>query len=173
MSPAAAALDPAVRQALANLRLLVFDFDGVFTDNMVYVSEDGTESVRCCRSDGLGLARLRPLGVALAVLSTEVNPVVSRRCAKLRLDCRQGCEDKAAELARLAAGLAVPLSATAFLGNDSNDLPAMTLVGLPVAVADAWPAARAAARLVTSRPGGHGAVRELCDLICECREAQA
>ena len=91
------------------VRLVVFDFDGVFTDNTVLVASDGTESVRCWRSDGLGLRMLRELGLQLFVLSTETNPVVAVRCAKLELPCRQGCADKAAALAELAAARGLSL----------------------------------------------------------------
>jgi 3-deoxy-D-manno-octulosonate 8-phosphate phosphatase (KDO 8-P phosphatase) len=75
---------------MARVRLAVFDFDGVLTDNRVYVFEDGREAVACWRSDGFGLVRLQQTGVRVMVLSTEVNPVVSARCRKLKLDCVQG-----------------------------------------------------------------------------------
>lgn len=70
----------------ASTKGIVFDFDGVFTDNSVIVSQDGTESVICSRSDGLGLSKLRALGIPCTVISTETNPVVSKRCEKLRID---------------------------------------------------------------------------------------
>jgi len=81
---------------LSKVRLIFFDFDGVFTDNTVYVSQDGVETVRCWRSDGLGLTRLRKVGVQAFIISTETNPVVSARAHKLKLPCKQGVEDKAA-----------------------------------------------------------------------------
>src|SRR5258706_14480 len=80
--------------AFARVRLVVFDFDGVFTDNTVYVSQDGVESVRCWRSDGLGITRLKQAGVDTAIVSTETNPVVGARGRKLGMRCIQGCEDK-------------------------------------------------------------------------------
>jgi 3-deoxy-D-manno-octulosonate 8-phosphate phosphatase (KDO 8-P phosphatase) len=86
-------LDPALRERLRLVRLVAFDFDGVFTDNAVYVSQDGTEAVRCVRSDGLGLQALTALGVATVIISTETNPVVGARSRKLSVRCIQVCED--------------------------------------------------------------------------------
>ncbi len=153
------------------VRLVVFDFDGVFTDNTVLVASDGTESVRCWRSDGLGLRALRDHGVELFVLSTETNPVVSVRCAKLGLPCRQGCEDKAAALAELASARGFPLGDVAYVGNDINDLACLERVGLPVIVADAHPSVLGVARWRTAARGGRGAVREVCDELVRVRRA--
>ena len=156
---------------LAQIELVVFDFDGVFTDNTVYVSQDGTESVRCWRGDGLGLARLRALGVGTVVLSTEANPVVSARCRKLGVEAVQGCADKRVELLEVLERMTVTPRRTCFLGNDVNDVGCLELVGLPAVVADAHPSVIPLARLVTSEGGGRGAVRELCDLIADAVEA--
>jgi len=156
---------------LRAVRAVVFDFDGVFTDNTVLVSEDGIESVRCWRGDGLGLARLRAAGVVAHVLSTEVNPVVSARCAKLSIDVVQGCEDKAASLVTLLGGLGVSHDEACFVGNDVNDAGCLSAVGLPIVVADAHPDVRALARLRTTARGGYGAVREVCDLIADAHQA--
>ena len=147
------------------LELVVFDFDGVMTDNAVWVGEDGREAVRADRGDGWGLARVRDAGVAMAVLSTEANPVVAARCAKLRIPCVQDAADKAAALRGLLEERRVDPARAAYVGNDVNDLEALRMVGLPVVVGDAHPDAAAAARLVLTRPGGHGAVREFCDLL--------
>lgn len=154
---------------MRQLRLVVFDFDGVFTDNMVYVFEDGREAVRCSRSEGFGLRKLEKLGIDLVVLSTEPNPVVSARCRKLKLRCIQNCDDKRAALDGLLREKGVTLEETAYLGNDINDLPCLTVVGLPVVVQDAHPDVLPHARYRTRLPGGHGAVRELCDLIAAVR----
>ena len=157
------------------LGLVVFDFDGVMTDNTVLVDQDGREAVLANRGDGWGIARLTEAHVPVAVLSTEMNPVVAARCAKLGIPCLQGAADKATALRSLIAEHGTRTEYVVYVGNDVNDLPAMELAGFPVAVADSHPHAVAAARLVLSRPGGHGAVRELCDLILatlEKREAQ-
>lgn len=163
--------DPMATESLAAVRLLVLDFDGVMTDNAVLVSDSGTEAVRCSRSDGLGLARLRDAGVDVLVLSTESNPVVTARCRKLGLDCVQGCGDKRGVLERIAAERGLAASHIAYVGNDVNDLGCLRWAGVPVAVADAWPDVRAVARLVTTRPGGAGAVREVADWILAARTA--
>jgi N-acylneuraminate cytidylyltransferase len=149
--------------------LVVFDFDGVMTDNTVSVNEDGREAVTCSRGDGMGLAALKDAGVHLGVLSSETNGVVSARCEKLGIPCRQALEDKGAALRDLAAETGVPLDRVVFVGNDRNDLECMQLAGLAVAVADAHPAALQRAHWVLSKKGGRGAVRELCDQLLEMR----
>jgi YrbI family 3-deoxy-D-manno-octulosonate 8-phosphate phosphatase len=149
------------------LELVVFDFDGVMTDNTVLVGGDGDEAVYCHRGDGWGIARLRDAGVPMLVLSTETHGVVAARCAKLGIECVQGLADKAAALRKLTAEREIDLAYVAYVGNDVNDLECLESVGLPVAVADADPEVRAAARVLLSRPGGHGAVREFCDRVLE------
>lgn len=150
---------------LRSLKLVIFDFDGVFTDNVVYVSQAGTETIRCSRSDGLGIARLRDVGVANMIVSTEVNPVVSVRAEKLKMECRQGVVDKAAAVKEISRETGIALEQIAFLGNDINDIPAFGLVGLPIGVADSYPEIYPYISCRTERRGGEGAVRELCDLI--------
>jgi 3-deoxy-D-manno-octulosonate 8-phosphate phosphatase (KDO 8-P phosphatase) len=156
---------PGVAADLAAVRLVVFDFVGVFTDNTVYVAEDGTESVRCWRGDGLGLTAVQRLGLQVLILSTEVNPVVTARSRKLRVECVQGCEDKRARLEAIVRERGLTLEQVAYVGNDVNDLGCLEAVGLPVVVGDAHPSVLSAARLRTERPGGRGAVREVCDLL--------
>ncbi len=162
--------DAAFQAKLQSIRLVVFDFDGVFTDNTVYVQQDGTESVRCWRSDGLGLARLKRVNVETAIVSTETNPVVKARARKLSMRCMQGCDDKLATLHTLARELGIPLDLVAFVGNDANDLACLNAVGLPIVVHDAHADVVAAAQYRTGTPGGRGAVREVCDLIAAARE---
>lgn len=147
--------------------LVVFDFDGVFTDNRVWVDQDGVESVACHRGDGMGLALLRTKGIEAAVLSTETNPVVGERCQKLGLRYQQGLEDKAAAMRSLAEEKQVDLKNTIYLGNDINDLECMKQAGFGVAVADSHPVVIAQADMVLKMRGGYGAVRELCDLIIQ------
>jgi len=161
-NPALAEADHAL---LGTLRCAAFDFDGVFTDNAVYVSEAGQETVRCTRADGIGLERLRSIGVHAVVISTEVNPVVSARCRKLKLPCVQGCEDKVAALVTFLAEIQVPMEKASFLGNDVNDAALLRAVGFPAVVADASPEVIPLARFRTLLPGGYGAVREFCDLV--------
>lgn len=156
-------------RALAEVDLIAFDFDGVFTDNSVYVSQDGVESVRCCRSDGLGLSGVRKAGVRTIIISTETNPVVGARATKLNVDYEQAVEDKAQAIRALCDKFAVPLARTMFVGNDVNDMPALAIVGVPVSVADAYPELTEVVRFQTKRAGGHGAVREICDRVLAAR----
>ncbi len=147
------------------LELVVFDFDGVITDNGVTVSSDGTETVRCDRRDSLGIASLRKLGIPMLVLSTESNQVVRYRCDKLHLECLHGIDDKGATLRNVLADRGIRPAGVAYVGNDVNDLDCLQLVGLPVAVGDAHPQVLKASKLLLTRPGGCGAVREFCEQV--------
>lgn len=153
------------KNIFAPVQLIVFDFDGVFTDNTVHVTQEGLESVRCWRSDGLGLARVNSVGVQTFIISTETNPVVTARANKLKLPCRQGVEDKAEVILETCRELGVEPEATMFVGNDINDIPAFRCIGVPVAVADAYPEVYPHVLYRTKKPGGFGAVREVCDLV--------
>jgi N-acylneuraminate cytidylyltransferase len=148
---------------------VITDFDGVHTDDSATVAEDGRESVRVSRTDGLGVERLRSVGIPLLIVSKEINRVVQARAAKLGVEVRYGVEDKRQVVHDWLAARQLNADRAAYLGNDVNDLGPMALVGWPVAVADAHPAVRRAARVVLARSGGHGAVRELCDLVVEHR----
>ena len=150
---------------LAAIRFVAFDFDGVFTDDAVYVSQDGTEMVRCWRGDGLGLRKLDGLAIGTAILSTETNPVVGHRARKMRIACYQALEDKRARLESLSAELGIPLDAFAYVGNDINDLGCLAAVRVPIAPRNAHADVLAHVRYRTDTPGGHGAVREVCDAI--------
>jgi 3-deoxy-D-manno-octulosonate 8-phosphate phosphatase (KDO 8-P phosphatase) len=157
---------------LTTLRLVVFDFDGVFTDNRVYVDQDGRESVCCSRADGLGLRRLDTLGVDYLILSSESNPVVSLRAEKLAVRCLQGLDDKLSALKLELDRLGLNAAQTAYVGNDINDRDCLDFVGLPMVVADAHPEVLSLGRYRTRRGGGQGAVREICDLIYAVRGGQ-
>jgi N-acylneuraminate cytidylyltransferase len=149
---------------------VITDFDGVHTDDSVTVAQDGRESVRVSRADGLGVELLRSVGIPMLIVSKEVNPVVQARAAKLGVELRHSVEDKRRVVADWLAARQIPSDRAAYLGNDVHDLGPMGLVGWPVAVADAHPAVQQAARLVLARPGGYGAVRELCDLVVDYRQ---
>jgi len=147
------------------VRLLVMDFDGVLTDNRVWVDQDGREAVMAYRSDSMGLKRLMAHGVETLILSTEVNRVVAARAQKMGVPVLHGVDDKAERLRQYLAEKQIDPQTVVFLGNDFNDTPCFPLVGCAVAVADAQPEALREADLVLERPGNHGAVRELCDLL--------
>lgn len=147
------------------VKAVVTDFDGVHTDDTAIVDADGGERVRVSREDGMGVSLLRSAGVPMLILSTEVNPVVRARADKLRVPVLHGLDDKAAALRTWASAQDIDLADIAYLGNDVNDLPAMSLVGWPVAVANAHPRVLEAARVVLTREGGRGAVRELVERV--------
>lgn len=157
------------RARLRGVRLLVLDFDGVMTDNRVLVLEDGREAVACSRGDGMGIGLLKASGVPVAVISKEQNPVVSARCRKLDIPCLQGIDDKLSEFRQMIAAYGLEPAQVAYMGNDVNDLTCMAAAGVAIAPADAHPDALRAAELVTSAPGGLGAVREVCDLLIAAR----
>jgi N-acylneuraminate cytidylyltransferase len=147
-------------------KLLVLDFDGVLTDNRVWMDEAGLESVVFDRGDGMGVRLLREAGgVDLLVLSTEENPIVAARCRKLKIPFRQALVDKRTALLDWVAEHGIDLADVAYVGNDVNDLGCLEVAGLAVAVADSHPDVLAAAHVVLTRPGGRGAVREICDLV--------
>lgn len=163
--PSDPGLDPELVERIRRVRVVGFDFDGVFTDNAVYVFQDGREAVRCSRSDGLGLRRLELVGITPVIVSTETNPVVTERSRKLRVRCVQGCADKLEAFSGLLRDMGLGFEAAAYVGNDINDLACLRSVALPITVGDAWPELDGVARYRTQRRGGEGAVREVCDLI--------
>lgn len=154
---------------LKSVKLVAFDFDGVFTDNTVYVDQNGIESVRCWRSDGLGISNLLSLGVEVRIISTEVNPVVTARAKKLNIQCIQAVNDKEKVIHTLSEDLSISLDEIAYVGNDINDIGALKIVGFPIAVADAYAEIVQYAFYNTRKPGGFGAVREVCDLISNAK----
>jgi N-acylneuraminate cytidylyltransferase len=149
------------------IELLVLDFDGVLTDDRVWVNERGEEAVAAHRGDGYGLAQLREAGLEIIVISREQNEVVAARCKKLGIPALQGIRDKASALRDVLKRGNIESRRAVYVGNDVNDLPCFPLVGCAVAVSDAHPQVLAAADLRLSRPGGHGAVRELCDHLLD------
>lgn len=153
----------------AHVGVVVFDFDGVLTDNKVVTTHDGVEAVVCDRSDGLGIEQLRKAGVPMLVLSKEKNAVVARRCEKLQLELVQGVDDKWPLLAKWLAEHSIDPAHAIYVGNDTNDAECLEQVGCPVVVADAHPDVVGHAALVLTRPGGRGAVRELADLVLTTR----
>jgi len=152
-----------------NIALLVLDFDGVLTDDRVYLNQEGKETVAAHRGDGMGIARLKETGVEVMILSTEKNPVVQARGKKLKIPVYQGIDEKGKKLQEIIQEKGFSADQIVYVGNDVNDLPCFPLVGLAVAVADALPAVKDQAGLVLSKNGGYGAVREICDLIIETK----
>ncbi|HHT9112728.1 MAG TPA: cytidylyltransferase domain-containing protein [Candidatus Wunengus sp. YC65] len=162
-------LDSKEEVDFSDVKLLVFDFDGVMTDNRVLVQEDGYESVLCDRGDGLGISKLKKAGLDIIVLSTEENPVVQSRCKKLGIDHVQNSHNKLSELKNIAKNKGLKANQIAYVGNDINDLNCMVWVGLPIAVRNAMPEVKNIAHFLTDKEGGKGAVREICDIILKQR----
>jgi len=158
---------------LAEIRLVAFDFDGVFSDNRVWTNDRGEESVACYRGDSAGLRRLDEVGVEYLVLTQETNDAVPARARKIRIECIRGVEDKLPVLREELERRGFSLAETAYLGNDINDADCLAAVGLPVVPADAWHEVVPLAGLVLTRSGGYGCVRELCDAIWNAKRAAA
>ena len=150
-----------------DIRLLVLDFDGVVTDNHVYVDDEGKEMVMAYRSDSIGVQALQNAGIQVIVLSSEMNPVVTARCRKMGISAVQGVLDKPVILQEYLHQQMIKNEQVVYLGNDINDTPCFPLVGCAVVVADAQPEAIRQADQVLTRNGGFGAVREMCDIILQ------
>ncbi|MFV0452142.1 MAG: cytidylyltransferase domain-containing protein [Propioniciclava sp.] len=144
---------------------LVMDFDGVHTPDTAIVDETGREAVVVSRSDGMGIALLRSAGLPMLILSREQNPVVAARAAKLGVEVAHDVQDKLPALQAWCAAHGLSLDRVAYIGNDLPDVPCLQAVGWPVVPADAHPTARSCARIVLTRAGGNGAIRELADRI--------
>jgi N-acylneuraminate cytidylyltransferase len=153
------------RESLRSIKAIVFDFDGVMTDDQVYITETGEEMVMASRSDGMGISALKNAGLKLLILSKERNPVVARRAEKLQIEVIQACDNKLEALTEWLTKIQLPLSQCAYVGNDINDLQCMQAVKLAIAPIDAHPLATQAAHWRLTRAGGKGAIRELSDAI--------
>jgi YrbI family 3-deoxy-D-manno-octulosonate 8-phosphate phosphatase len=153
------------------VRLLCVDVDGVLTDAGMYYSPDGEVLKKFNTRDGMGLARVREAGVAVAIISGEDSAIVHARAAKLNIDdvfC--GASNKRVAIDELCTRYGLDLDEVAFIGDDLNDLPALECVGLACAVSDAAEPVQAIAHYVTQRRGGDGAVREVCEFLIAARQ---
>lgn len=149
-----------------NIQLAVFDVDGVLTDGGLILGNNGEEHKIFHVHDGLGLVMLRKSGMHVAVISARSSRVVSERMASLGIEyVQQGQDDKGEALLSLTQKLKIDIADTLFAGDDLIDLPAMTRAGVSIAVADAHPLVKEHADWVTNRTGGHGAAREICELL--------
>jgi 3-deoxy-D-manno-octulosonate 8-phosphate phosphatase (KDO 8-P phosphatase) len=155
-----------ILQRAEQIRLVVFDVDGVLTDGTLFLGDDGQEYKAFNSRDGHGMALLRDSGVTLAVITGRRSEVVRIRMQSLGIDhVHQGCRDKLPVFVDLIAELGLDAAQAAYMGDDLMDLPVMRRVGLAVAVADAHPAVREHADWCTPSAGGRGAARDLCELI--------
>ncbi len=156
----------------STIKLVICDFDGVITDNRVWTDQDGRETVVASRSDSMRIKQLREIGIEVMILSSEPNSVVAARAKKMGVEAIHGVglQDKGRVMRDILAGKNVKAEEVVYIGNDWNDLPCFEIAGWAVAVADAYPDVLRAADHVLTRAGGHGAVRELCDLILETQK---
>jgi 3-deoxy-D-manno-octulosonate 8-phosphate phosphatase (KDO 8-P phosphatase) len=147
-----------------DIKAVALDVDGVLTDGTFWWDAHGAELKRFSFRDVMGIARATRAGIIFALISGEKNPIVDRYAAKLGIaQVWQGCKDKAVALREFAAAQSLDLGEICFMGDDVNDLSAMELAGFTAAPADAHESVLGTVKLVTNRPGGQGAVRELLD----------
>ncbi|MET7906820.1 N-acylneuraminate cytidylyltransferase [Streptomyces avermitilis] len=156
---------PGALPTAEDIDAVVLDFDGTQTDDRVLIDSDGREFVSVHRGDGLGIAALRRSGLTMLILSTEQNPVVAARARKLKIPVLHGIDRKDLALKQWCEEQGIAPERVLYVGNDVNDLPCFALVGWPVAVASAHDVVRGAARVVTTVPGGDGAIREIASWI--------
>jgi 3-deoxy-D-manno-octulosonate 8-phosphate phosphatase (KDO 8-P phosphatase) len=151
---------------MAALKAIALDVDGVLTDGGIWWGPDGAEWKRFCFADIMGVSLAKKAGLMVTLISGEDSPLVDRFAAKMNLaDITKGCKDKAEALRAFAGRHQLAMEEICFMGDDVNDLAAMALAGLAAAPADARPAVRQKAAIVTEARGGNGAVRELVDRI--------
>lgn len=159
---------------LGDVRLVAFDVDGVFTDGRFYLSDDGVETKAFHTQDGYGVRQLLKSGVDVAIISGRHSGAVEKRMAELQVPhVVLGCKDKVAALDELAASIGVEASACAYVGDDMPDLPLLEHVGFSIAVANAVPTLLERCDYVTKKPGGFGAVREVCELVVRMRSSSS
>jgi 3-deoxy-D-manno-octulosonate 8-phosphate phosphatase (KDO 8-P phosphatase) len=160
--------------ALRRIQLLVLDVDGVLTDGRLFYGAKGEALKAFHVRDGHGIKQVSAAGITVAIISGRKSPAVAKRARELGIrHVMQGASDKLAALTRLLKARKVALEHCACVGDDTPDAPILQVAGLAIAVADAHADALAAAHLVTSRPGGHGAVREVCDWLLDARRLRA
>lgn len=160
----------AIRARAARIRLACFDVDGVMTDGGLYYSDGGHEAKRFHVLDGLGLKMLLESGVHVAVITARDTPAVTQRMRDLGIDhVHVGVRDKRACMQGIAESLGLALDEVLHVGDDLPDLGVMSVVGFAVTVANAHPLIAACAHWQTTRRGGDGAVREVCELLLAAR----
>jgi 3-deoxy-D-manno-octulosonate 8-phosphate phosphatase (KDO 8-P phosphatase) len=151
---------------LSQVRLLTLDVDGVMTDGWLYYTEKGEELKRFNVKDGLGIQLLMKSGIKVAIVSNGTSSSVQHRAKKLGIShCLLGIEDKLTAIKKLCDNFNLSLEQVAHVGDDLVDLSALEAVGCPMTVADAIEENKRQAIYITQALGGHGAVREICDLI--------
>jgi len=149
--------------SINDIDALIFDFDGVLTNNLVHLDQDGKEWVSCSRADGLAFDVLRKLNKPAFILSTEKNPVVSARANKLKIQALQGIENKVDTLTGLAESNGFKIERILYVGNDLNDYRIMQLCGYIICPADSHEKIKQISTVTLKTNGGNGVVRELLE----------
>ena len=150
---------------MRKIKLLVYDFDGVMTNNKVYINQNGIESVQVNRADGLGVSEIKKIGIPQLIISTEINSVVSSRASKLDIPCLQGINNKKEALINYCSKKNIKLADVCFVGNDINDKEVMEIVGTSICPSDAHKNVLDLSDIILNSKGGDGVVREIFDLI--------
>lgn len=159
---------------MTGLKAVVLDVDGVLTDGGVWWGPGGEEWKRFSFVDIMGVSLARKAGLVVALISGEDSPLVDRFATKMGIaDIEKNCKDKASALRRFAERSGLSLSEICFMGDDINDVAAMQLAGFAAAPANAQANVRRCAAFISSKDGGHGAVRELVDAILAARTANS
>jgi 3-deoxy-D-manno-octulosonate 8-phosphate phosphatase (KDO 8-P phosphatase) len=166
----ASGYDPLLLERAARIHALVLDVDGVLTDGQLYFDNQGNEMKAFCTRDGLGMRALQTQGVVLALITGRQSQIVANRAENLGIEhVYQGRNDKLSAFHELLDATGIEAPAVCYAGDDWLDIPVLDRVGLAVTVPDADALVKTHAHWITSRPGGHGAVREICNLILSAR----
>jgi len=163
-----------LQESLANIRLLAFDVDGVFTDGRFYLSDEGVESKAFHTQDGYGIRRVIEAGIEVAVISGRHSGAVQKRMQELGVEhVFLGCNNKVAVFDDLLKRLDLSSSQSAYTGDDLPDVALLQKSGISFAVANAHDDVKAICDYTTMKAGGHGAVREICDLLLKAMTREA
>jgi len=147
------------------IELIIYDFDGVMTNNTVTIDQNGNESVVVNRSDGLAVSEIKRYNIKQIIISTEKNPIVQRRAEKLNIPCINAVENKRIVVENYLNEKKIDKEKTVYVGNDTNDLEAMLFVGWPIAPDDAHISVKSISKFITKSKGGAGVIRELLDIL--------
>lgn len=145
--------------------LIIYDFDGVMTNNTVIIDQNGNESIIVNRSDGLAISEIKKYNIKQIIISTEKNPIVQRRAEKLNIPCINAVENKKTVVEYYINDLNIDKNKVIYVGNDINDLESMQFVGLPVAPLDAHESIKKICKFITKSKGGDGVIRDLLDIL--------
>lgn len=154
-----------MKVSIDKIDAFIFDFDGVMTNNLVHIDQEGKESVSCSRADGLAFDVLHKLNIPSFILSSETNPVIKMRANKLRIKAIQGILDKEIAVKELANKYSYNLKNLIYIGNDLNDYQAMKICGYSICPADSHPIIKEISNLTLQSKGGDGVVRELLENV--------